>query len=275
MAWFSRKKRDTVEVHDLTAVYTSPPMETPSQKLDYRLAGANRDAFIVDLVQRFQILTSDLIIRRVALEHFEGLGSSHNILNRLTLLVKRKEVFNLGRIATGHIAYGSRPIRGGAKRHLNHDLGVARFGITLEGTAKERGLHFTDWICDQATLHQERKQGERPCVPDSRFLFEDFQYFMEFHSGSQDSERTILEKLRSYKRHYEELKSLAKIDTSLSTRIRVLFVCARERDVAKLADIIVRNYGETMLFWTGWGGAEPLSEIWRVGTADKRLYHLA
>ena len=66
MPWFSRRKRDTIEVHDPVATYSPSPMETAIlPHNDLRSAGATRDAFIVDLVQRFGLLTSDLIIRLV------------------------------------------------------------------------------------------------------------------------------------------------------------------------------------------------------------------
>ena len=198
---------------------------------DYRVEGQRRDALIIDLIRRFSLLTSDLIQQRLAVEQFDGLTSQHNILNRLKILTERREIYAIGRIASGHIVYARNMVRGNARRHINHDLGVARFGITLD----PHGM--TDWCCDQSTLAQEFKQRERPFVPDARFILNSFQTYLEYHTGSQD-ERVIIEKMRAYKKYHEQVKQLTKIDSTITTKIRVLFVCQREGDVEKLLQIM-------------------------------------
>ena len=215
------------------------PIETP--RTDLRAEGARRDAFIIDLIRRFGLLTSDLIQQRVANQF--SLTSQHNILNRLKVLTERKEIYNLGRIASGHIVYGARPLKG--RRHISHDLSVGRFGITLDGVAT-----MENWCCDQATLQEERKQGERPFIPDARFILNGIQHFLEVHTGSQ-GEEVLVSKLRAYKKHHESIKQLAKIEPTLTTKIRVLFICQREGNVEKILQIISKIYGDSMLFWVG------------------------
>lgn len=268
MSWFRKPKQD-VTVKEPAAAYI--PMETPP-KISHHLEGARRDAFIVDLIRRFGLLTSDLIQQRLAIEQFEGLTSQHNILNRLKILTERREIYNLGHIASGHIVYGAKSLRGNARRHISHDLGVARFGITLDGVAK-----LENWCCDQSTLAQEFRSGERPFVPDARFLFNGFQTYLEYHTGSQD-ERIIVEKMRTYKKYHEQVKQLAKIDPTLTTKLRVLFVCQREGDVEKLLQVISKAYGESILFWIGAEAeykkdpAAIAGSMWRAGNELHCLY---
>lgn len=239
MSWFRKPKQD-VTVKEPAAAYI--PMKTPPKIIHY-LEGARRDALLVELVQRFGLVTSDLLQQRLSVEQFDGLTSQHNILNRLKTLTERREIYNLGRIASGHIVYAAKPLRGNARRHIAHDLGVARFGITLEVATKE----LQEWCCDQSILAQEFKSGERPFVPDARFLFNGFQTYLEYHTGSQD-ERVIVEKMRAYKRHHESLKQLAKIEPTITTKMRVLFVCQREGDVEKIMQI-ASKWGDSMLWW--------------------------
>lgn len=268
MPWFTRRKSDTMETPEPAPAVSLPPME---KTLTHHQWAGRRDAFIVDLIRRFGLLTSDLIQWRVGLEQFGNLTSTHNILTRLKVLKDRGEIYAVSRAYNGSIVYAPRPLRGTAKRHISHDSGPGRFGITLEGVAKARPeLGFREWCSDQVTLQDEFKHGERPFIPDARFVLGDFQNFLEYHTGSQDSETKIVAKMRAHKRHHEQLKELVKIDSSLSSKMRVLFVCTQEKDVDKLAGIVVRTYGESLLFWAGWERAyreEPqavLGKMWRV-----------
>ncbi len=74
MPWFSRRKRDTMEMQETTPVSISLPMETPIQtppKRDFRAEGQRRDALIVGLVKRQSVITSDLVQLAVSREHFD------------------------------------------------------------------------------------------------------------------------------------------------------------------------------------------------------------
>ncbi len=203
--------------------------------MNQRSMGAERDTRIVDLIRKFGLLTSDLIQQRLA-NH--SLTSQHNILNRLKILTERKEIYNLGRIATGHIVYASRP----GRRHLSHDLSVGRFGILLDST-----MPVEQWNCQQDTLVRECKEGERPFIPDARFVLNGIPHFLEVHTGSQGDE-VIAEKMRVYKRYHTDLKEVAKIDRT-PTAMRVLFVCQRAQDVERILSIASRVQKDSMLWW--------------------------
>jgi hypothetical protein len=116
-------------------------------------------------------------------------------------------------------------------------------------------LGFREWCSDQATLMNEFKRGERSFISDARFLLTGFQTYVEYHTGNQDSEQKIGAKMKAHKWHSEQLKQLVKIDPSLSSKMRVLFVCVREKDPERLMQVAKKAYGETRLFWSAYEGA--------------------
>src|SRR2546428_3689590 len=86
-----------------------PTIEIPPKPKDYRAEGQRRDAFIVALVRRQSVITSDLVQLAVSREHFNLPGESRQaVLNRLTVLADRGYFHRLGHTRSGHIAYGIR-----------------------------------------------------------------------------------------------------------------------------------------------------------------------
>jgi len=90
MRWFSRRSGDSAVVTEPAPAAILPsPMESISNTplpINYRAEGQRRDAFIVELVRRQGVLTSDLIRLAVSREHFDLPGETRQaLLNRLSL----------------------------------------------------------------------------------------------------------------------------------------------------------------------------------------------
>jgi hypothetical protein len=154
---------------------------------------------MISIVHKYSMLTADLIQQAVRVQYCTFRvgeeASERNLYNRIKRLVERKEIYQLGRDYTGKIVYATKVPRG-KRPHISHNLSVGRFGVSLEIATHDRPeLGYSEWCSDQSTLIKEFKDGERCFVPDSRFVLNGFQNFLEFHTGSQDSEKTILPRL--------------------------------------------------------------------------------
>ena len=70
-----------------------------------------------------------------------------------------------------------------------------------------------------------------------------------------------------YKRHHDDLKDHAQIDPSVSTRARVLFVCATPKHTEFVLKTIRRYYPDSMKFWLAYEAQfielSAFSGIWR------------
>ena len=144
MRWFTKRLReDTILAETVPTCVSPTPMDIlpieSQPKRDYRLEGQRRDAFIVELVRRQGVLTSDLIQLAVSREHFDLPGESRQArLNRLAALADRGYFYRLGRTRSGHIAYGTRKVRKGTQPQIEHDLIGARFGVHLDLALADR-----------------------------------------------------------------------------------------------------------------------------------------
>ena len=138
---------------------------------DYRIEGQRRDAFILDLIRRQGVVTSDLVQLAISREQFDLPGESQAaVLNRLTALANRGYFHRLGRTKTGHIAYSTRRPRKGSHPQIEHDLIGARFGAHLDIALTERGMSITDLTSDQAELRLLARKEEWQFVPDRIFM---------------------------------------------------------------------------------------------------------
>jgi len=184
MQWFRRSKETTVEAPELVSVLSPPPLEPKS--LTHYQAAALRDQFIIDLIRRFGLLNAALIQRRVALERFGNLNSTHTILTRLALLAEGRQIVRIARTYSGGYVYAIRPRRGRA--HVEHDLAIGCIGVSLEMACLQRpDITFNSWCADQSALRAQYKEF----APDARFILNGTLHFVELHTGSQGHEIII------------------------------------------------------------------------------------
>ncbi len=238
-----------------------------------RVEGNRRAAYIVGLVEKYCIVTSDMVQEAVQHHTFDlprG-GSGNGILNQLLILTNRKYIYRQGRNETGKYVYGIRP-RYSLWPQFQRRIGVAKFGISLieRDLLQRPDVVVSEWHCDKDVLLEEYDKNVRPFIPAARFVLEQrgirIQYFLELETNARN-EIKIIAKLQLYKHYYEDMKDPAQIDLYAARSIRVLFVCTQKEDVNEIARIVHKECGETDLFlitWEAqWIGVSIFAEIWR------------
>ena len=161
------------------------------------MEGQRRDVFIISLIRRHGVVTSDLVQLAIGHEQFDLPGESRAaVLNRLTALADKVYLHRLGRTKTGHIAYGTRRPRKGSQPQIEHDLIGARFGVHLDIGLAGCGLSITELVSDQAELR--RMAQEWKFVPDRTFTLKGVRYFCEWDNDTEGDDR-IRQKIEAYK----------------------------------------------------------------------------
>lgn len=273
-------KKSTISISSMDSPPVPQPTIEPSPKpKDYRLEGQRRDAFIVELVRRQGVITSDLVQLASSHEDFDLPGESRQaLLNRLTVLADRGYFHRLGRTRSGHIAYGTRKPRKGTQPQVEHDLIGARFGVHLDVALSERSVGITDLVADQAELRLLSQQQGWQFVPDRIFMLNGVRYFCEWDNDTESPEEKIIPKIEAYRayvrRERQRKEMMEKLGEKVNSFVRVLWVTVNERRAQRLISLMDGN-----LYWAAHEGmylgnpSVVLSPIWKVGRINDDAMH--
>lgn len=186
---------------------------------DLRVAGAKRDAAIVEWADKFDVMTADLLAMLVNAQEF-GLPGSNNPTNsiqkRLVKLVKRGELFDYDRTVTGWKIYKAtaptkrKKGKEGVRRHtVDHTMKIVRFGVFLQALTTQRGLRL-DWENNQGWLINwrkrlgkdtgidESKDKDRLSIPDAVFTIQaekEIEHILEVELSGNKSPSIIENKI--------------------------------------------------------------------------------